>query len=78
MRTLRKSLASWKVMGRREFAALLPFIPLAAVDSQHHIGNRRLFNFTAGAIKLEGWEREHLHRCEGCQKTVYAVVQSGT
>jgi len=66
-------------MTRREFAGLLPFILPAAVNNQHtirHIENRRLFDFTAGAIKLDECEREHLHQCGMCQKTAYAFLQS--
>jgi len=68
-------------MTRREFAGLLAFMLPAAIDNQHtirHIGNRRLFDFTAGAIKLDEQEREHLHQCGMCQKTALAFLQSAT
>jgi hypothetical protein len=64
-------------MTRREFAGLLAFALPAAVNNQRtirHIGNRRLLDFTAGAIKLDDWEREHVHRCGMCQKTTLRLI----
>jgi hypothetical protein len=39
-----------------------------------HIENRRLFEAAAGTLKLEEWEREHLHQCEVCQGVFYVFV----
>ena len=78
-------------MTRRRFAGLLAFIlPVAVANqrtirasdnqsagSKRHIENRRLFDFTAGAIPLEEFEREHVHQCGICQKTAYAYLRSG-
>jgi len=32
-----------------------------------HIENRRLLEAATGTVKLEDWERQHLHQCEVCQ-----------
>ncbi len=37
-----------------------------------HIENRRLFESATGTVKLEDWERQHLHLCEVCQ-SVFCV-----
>ncbi|HYR84811.1 MAG TPA: hypothetical protein VE422_12095 [Terriglobia bacterium] len=39
-----------------------------------HIENRRLFQAAGGTIRLEDWEREHLHTCEVCQGVFYVFI----
>ena len=36
-----------------------------------HIANRRLFDLTAGTLRLGAWEHEHLHDCVVCQSMVH-------
>jgi hypothetical protein len=47
-----------------------------SADREHHVRNRRLFNFAAGAIELAEWEREHLHECAVCQTMGYVLIRS--
>ena len=76
-------------MTRRDFAGLLAFMLLGEVHNErtlrasdtkfeHHLQNRRLFNFAAGAIKLDNWERKHVHDCGICQTTARAFIQAAT
>jgi hypothetical protein len=47
-----------------------------SADCEHHVRNRRLFNFAAGAIQLADWERDHLHECAVCQTMGYVLIRS--
>jgi hypothetical protein len=46
----------------------LPYNPV------NHVENRRLFEAAYGSIKLESWERFHIHRCHVCQGVFYVFV----
>lgn len=50
----------------------------ASADRDHHIQARHLAEFVAGAIKLTGWEQEHLHVCSVCQTSAYALITEPT
>ncbi len=79
-------------MTRRNFGAFLGTMCLAMIvklerldgavkaktsaDFEHHVRNRRLFNFAAGAIELTEWERDHLHECAVCQTMGYVLIRS--
>jgi hypothetical protein len=39
-----------------------------------HVENRRLFESSAGTIKLENWERQHLHVCQVCQGVFFVFI----
>jgi hypothetical protein len=39
-----------------------------------HIDNVRLFNAAAGSVRLEDYERKHLHSCGVCQGVFYVFV----
>jgi hypothetical protein len=43
--------------------------------AEAHIKNLRLFNLVFGRLKLEEWERSHIHTCEVCQGVLYVLVQ---
>ena len=79
-------------MTRRDFAAVLGMMSVAMIgnldrmdgevrtkasgDCDHHIQNRRLFNFAAGTIAVAEWEREHLHECLACQTMGSVFIRS--
>ena len=46
------------------------------MNRDHHIRNKRLFNFAAGNIRLLEWEHEHLHRCATCQTMACVLIRS--
>ena len=67
-----------KSITRRQFAALLTAglatEKVFASSASVHIQNHRLVNMQGGGIKLEKWERQHLHQCEECQELLYVFV----
>jgi hypothetical protein len=40
----------------------------------NHIENRRLFNAAYGMVRLDAWERLHVHECHVCQGVFYLFV----
>jgi hypothetical protein len=40
----------------------------------NHIENRRLLDAAYGVVKLENWERFHVHECRVCQGVFYLFV----
>jgi hypothetical protein len=42
------------------------------------MGNRRLFDFVSGQLKLEEWENNHLHECRVCQGIVHVFTNQPT
>jgi hypothetical protein len=46
----------------------MPFSPVS------HVENRRLFDAAYGVVKLENWERFHVHECRVCQGVFYLFV----
>ena len=68
-------------IGRRKFLHITLAVPIAGLfvktaSGQHktHIKNRRLFGAAAGTHRLETWERQHLHRCEVCQRILTILL----
>jgi hypothetical protein len=39
-----------------------------------HVENRRLFATAAGTLKLNDWERHHLHDCGVCQAVLSVFI----
>jgi hypothetical protein len=79
-------------MTRRDFALFVGMMSVAMVakvelidggtqtrmpmNRDHHIRNKRLFNFAAGNIRLLEWEQEHLHRCATCQTMACVLIRT--
>jgi hypothetical protein len=65
---------------RRNFALLAAFSSLKSVlnngstPKRIHIKNRRLFDLQDGSLRLEKWERHHLHECQDCQNVLYVFM----
>jgi hypothetical protein len=39
-----------------------------------HIENRRLLDAASGTVRLESWERIHIHECHVCQGVLYLFI----
>jgi len=39
-----------------------------------HIENRRLLDAALGIVRLESWERVHIHECHVCQGVFHLFV----
>ena len=43
-----------------------------------HVENRRLFDLAVGRLRLEKWEKDHVHTCQVCQGVLYLFVNLST
>jgi hypothetical protein len=49
-------------------------LPQAKGPRPTHVRNRRLFDLQGGIVRLDTWERGHLHECRDCQDVLYVFM----
>ena len=50
------------------------WLSIMQINVATHIENRRLFEAAAGSLRLQEWERSHLHACKVCQGVFYVFI----